>query len=510
MAPARGGRGDTAGGGVGRRELPLRAMKISCLTEPELEFGTGRHVDIRFGLMNHGPLDVGSSSAPKRIRCGIVGTSETVEGLARWLERCRREIVGKETKKPNLFPRFPGFNDEAAFRSSLVLDPRLQRTIPQRVLDDLVKKEGHDEAVKAAVGIVRGEFEHLVQNATVDLLICAVPGVVADLMAPEAIGMARTEEQGGSHRQKRRLDFHHLLKATAMDLAKPVQLILPSTYDPTKRRRQMKRSETQRQLQDEATIAWNIFTAMYYKAGGAPWRLVREPTRLQSCFVGVAFYQALDSSSLRTSMAQVFDERGDGLIVRGAPVQLSKEDLQPHLSDEDASRLLKEALTQYRAEHKTLPARVVMYKTSSYIESELRGFRAAAAGERVDTIEFISTARSLSTPRLLRNGAYPPLRGTFLSLDERSQLLYTRGSVPFFATYPGMYVPWPFLFRCEDVEETPRNLAAEILALTKMNWNDTQFDGAEPITVEAARRVGQILKYVEEGARVAPRYSFYM
>jgi hypothetical protein len=53
-------------------------------------------------------------------------------------------------------------------------------------------------------------------------------------------------------------------------------------------------------------------------------------------------------------------------------------------------------------------------------------------------------------------------------------------------------------------------VAAEILALTKMNWNDTQFDGAESITVEAARRVGQILKYVEEGGRVAPRYSFYM
>jgi hypothetical protein len=73
-----------------------------------------------------------------------------------------------------------------------------------------------------------------------------------------------------------------------------------------------------------------------------------------------------------------------------------------------------------------------------------------------------------------------------------------------------MYVPRPFFFRCEDIEETPRHLAAEILALTKMNWNDTQFDGAEPITVEAARRVGQILKYVPEGGRVGPRYSFYM
>ena len=482
-------------------------MKIDCLPEPELEFGTGRHVDIRFGLMNHGPLDVGAATAPARIRCGIVGTPETLESLVGWLERCRSEVAGKASEKPNLFPRFPGFNEDAAFRSSLVLEPRLQRTVSQRALDDLCSKAEHDEAVKAAVGVFRGEFEHLVQNATVDILICAVPRVVEELMAPENPG---DDGQPPTRSRAGKVDFHHLLKAAAMDLAKPVQLILPATYDPTKRRRQKKRPERQRQLQDEATIAWNIFTAMYYKAGGAPWRLVRESTQLASCFVGVAFYQALDSSSLRTSMAQVFDERGDGLIIRGAPVQLSKEDLQPHLSEEDASKLLKEALAQYRAEHKNLPARVVMYKTSTYSDAELRGFKAAARGERVETTEFISTGRSLSEARLFRNGAYPPLRGTFLSLDQRSQLLYTRGSVPFFATYPGMYVPRPFVFRCEDVEETPRHLAAEILALTKMNWNDTQFDGSEPITVEAARRVGQILKYVEEGGRVAPRYSFYM
>jgi hypothetical protein len=486
-------------------------MRIDCLPEPELEFGTGRHVDIRFGLMNHGPLDVASTSAPKRIRCGIVGTPETVEGLVRWLERCRGEIAEKDSERANLFPRFPGFNDDAAFRSSLVLEPRLQRTVTQRTLDDLCKKAGRDEAVRAAVRIFRDEFEHLVENVTVDVLICAVPGVVEDLIAPESGDAATVGEQVAVPRQAGRLDFHHLLKAAAMDLAKPVQLILPGTYDPSKRRREKKRPERQRRLQDEATIAWNIFTAMYYKAGGAPWRLVREPTRLTSCFVGVAFYQALDSSNLRTSMAQVFDERGDGLIVRGASVQLSKDDLQPHLSEEDASTLLKEALTQYRAEHKNLPARVVMYKTSTYNEAELRGFKAAAQSERVNAAEFISIAsRGFSEVRLFRDGAYPPLRGTFLSLDDRSQLLYTRGSVPFFSTYPGMYVPRPFFFRCEDIEETPRHLAAEILALTKMNWNDTQFDGAEPITVEAARRVGQILKYVPEGGRVGPRYSFYM
>src|SRR6266699_2829622 len=230
MASARGRSGDAGGGGMGRRARPLRPMRIDCLPEPELAFGTGRHVDIRFGLMNHGPLDVGSTSAPTRIRCGIVGTPETVEGLARWLERCRGEIAEKASEKANLFPRFPGFNEGAAFRSSLVLEARLQRTVAQRTLDDLCKKAEHDEAIRAAVGVFRGEFEHLVQNANVDVLICAVPGVVEDLIAPENADAAGAEDQGPTRPRSGRLDFHHLLKAAAMDLAKPVQLILPATY----------------------------------------------------------------------------------------------------------------------------------------------------------------------------------------------------------------------------------------------------------------------------------------
>jgi hypothetical protein len=34
-----------------------------------------------------------------------------------------------------------------------------------------------------------------------------------------------------------------------------------------------------------------------------------------------------------------------------------------------------------------------------------------------------------------------------LELQENALLLYTRGSVPSFRTYPGMYVPSPLLLR---------------------------------------------------------------
>ena len=102
--------------------------------------------------------------------------------------------------------------------------------------------------------------------------------------------------------------------------------------------------------------------------------------------------------------------------------------------------------------------------------------------------------------RLLRDGAYPPLRGTYLEL-EQGTILYSRGSVPYYRTYPGLYVPRPLMLRPYHQESTLTDLSRETLALTKMNWNSTQFDGLLPITIRAARSVGRILKHVSAGSQ---------
>jgi hypothetical protein len=223
-----------------------------------------------------------------------------------------------------------------------------------------------------------------------------------------------------------------------------------------------------RGVQDEATRAWNFHTALYYKAGGVPWRLVRDSTAPMTCFVGVSFYNNLDRSAMLTSTAQVFNERGDGVIIRGGKATISKVDRAPHLGEDDAFNLLTDALKRYRSEHKTLPARVVIHKSSRYSDDELSGFQAAVDAQEIDSADFITIQESRT--KLFRCGYYPPWRGTLLSLDDHSQVLYTRGSVEFFEEYPGLYVPVPLWVRCEQVDQSPSALAAEILALTKMNW----------------------------------------
>jgi hypothetical protein len=59
-------------------------------------------------------------------------------------------------------------------------------------------------------------------------------------------------------------------------------------------------------------------------------------------------------------------------------------------------------------------------------------------------------------------------------------------------------------------QETQRGLAREILALTKMNWNNTQFDGAAPVTLRAAQQVKKVLRFCDAATVIEPHYSFYM
>lgn len=483
-------------------------MELDFLQEPELEFGNGRHVDIRFGLMNYGPLDYERPLAPREIKLGIVGTPETVEGVLRWLERCRDEIPAKPSRQPNLFPKFPGFNSEIGFRSSLIVDQSLQREIPVRLFENLKELSSPSQIVIDAVELFFYELSYLAEKAPGTVFICAVPMVLLDLLEEKSLADKTALNDVGEEERQIHLDFHDMLKARVMQLKISIQIVLPMTYDEKKSRQQKGRPERARKLQDEATRAWNFHTAIYYKAGGAPWRIIRDASQWTTCYAGISFYKTLDHSRLLTSVAQVFNERGDGIVVRGGMAKISKDDKQPHLSSNDAYHLLNDVLARYRQEHRTLPARLVVHKSSIYNTEELEGFKKAAQNQGVDLIDLVSISDSFT--RLFRVGAYPPMRGTFFCLDNKSHVLYTRGSVNFFATYPGMYIPKPLLFRCEATDQTPTFLAQEILALTKMNWNNTQFDGGEPITLRAAHQVGAILKYIGEKEAIAQRYSSYM
>jgi argonaute-like protein implicated in RNA metabolism and viral defense len=165
-------------------------------------------------------------------------------------------------------------------------------------------------------------------------------------------------------------------------------------------------------------------------------------------------------------------------------------------------------LKEYWDALKTMPARLVVHKSSNFRPCEIEGIRSAARTRNVAAIDFVTVMDSRLT--LFRGGTYPPYRGTRVELDAKTSVLYTRGSVPYYETYTGKYIPRPLEVRVVESEESPATICQEILALTKMNWNNTQFDGKYPVTLGCARKVGEIMKYLP--AEVAPqiRYSYYM
>jgi hypothetical protein len=478
-------------------------MRLEFLEEPELEFGGGRHVDIRFGLTHLGPLDRGTDKAPRRIRVALVGTGETVEGVARWFEACREEVPAKESRLGHLFPAFPGFREGSCFDCELSISASAQRQLSQKSLADL--PDNTDDAVRAAANMFLHELKELQEAEVFDVAAVCVPEELVDLWERQST------EYLTSTGVQRPLSFHDVLKAGGAEtIRSPLQLVLPSTYGVQRKRKGTggkAREAKRRELQDPATRAWNIHTALYYKAGGRPWRVARSTSEYATCYIGISFPVSAEQSSRFTSLAQVFDERGEGMIIRGGAIRQAKDDRVPHLDEEDANRLLTAALERYFEVHKQFPARVVVHKSSVHNVAELAGFRSALAARGIQLADFVSFGSNLDV-RLFRFGRYPPLRGTLFQCDESLSCLYTRGSVEFYRTYPGMYVPSPLVFRVDAAESGLRQLSREILALTKMNWNDTQFDHRDPITLAAARRVGAILKHV--GGQPASRYAYYM
>jgi len=489
-------------------------MRVSHLTEPPLEFGQRmRHVDSRYGLIDNGPFDAGLDGSPSRIRIGIVGSAQTVEGSVRWIQRCAEGIEAKPSRQPNLFPPFPGLGKDSPFRCEFVTSDELQRTIPPREIARLVAVDGQANVTRAIVEAIVGEIESLCERtAPPDVVLVALP---VEFIERTVNARAATPAEDSSEDQPTPeasggpdLDFRGLLKAGCMRLRIPIQILWPTTYDASFRISRKLKEASDRRVQDDATRAWNMFTALYYKAGGLPWRLARDSRQLRTSYVGISFYRSVDGEHVNTSTAQMFDERGEGLILRGGRAIEDSEDRRPHLTDNDAYDLLSSSLTVFRKQHGHYPARVVLHKTSKFDANESAGFQRAIDERDIDYADFVAVSKSMT--RLYRNGAYPPLRGTLLRIDRDQALLYTRGSVDFFKTYPGMYVPRPLLLRCQVLGQPLQHIAEEVLSLSKMNWNNTQFDNGMPVTIAAAHQVGEVLKYVPDEQEIAPRYSFYM
>ncbi len=480
---------------------------LDVLDEPLLEFGNGgRAIDPRLGLMEHGPLQPGTGD---KVRLAVIGTKDTVEGFERFVERCRTGIPAPQGRLANLRPPFPGLGNANPFRCSFEVETGGTAVLPRRDIERILREKDNDAAVRAAVDLFANHALAVHESsARPDVVMFALPTELIERVVNDSVTADAEDEPLPDHVPAGQpLDFRDLLKARTLHHRCPSQIVWPTTWDDSLKISR-KLNGRPRRTQDPATRAWNLFNALFYKAGRVPWRLHTPEGGLKTSYCGISFYRDETGLNLLTSSAQMFDERGRGLILKGGRARTERNERHPYLTREDAYDLLRRALDAYRMHHRHYPARLVLYKTSRFNPGEVAGFEAALEEAQVDARDFVWIQEG-SPLMLMREGDYPPLRGSVLEFG-RETMLYTRGSVPFFKTYPGQRVPKPLLLRPYQQDSTNHELAAETLALTKMNWNSTQFDGSTPITLKAARQVGRILKHVPQGLEVPGDYRYFI
>ena len=480
-------------------------MKLRYIEEPSLQFGYDQHICPKSGIFYYNPFDI-NQVRPEKITVGIIGKSESIDKVLEWIESCKKYIAGKESKNPhpNLFLDFCGFNKDKGFKSEIVYDETYLRRLNNSEFDTIIRKSKNlEDRIEAIANLILGEIKFLSKNKKPDVILCVLSENFITYIQEkkeseqeEEITEVTEKDFDAEEISEKEQNFRRYLKAQAMQYNVPIQIVRDRIAKPTA------------EMQDAATIAWNFFTALYYKASGTPWALIRKDSAETTCYAGISFFKSRDRKTTQTSIAQIFNELGKGVILRGEEITLKKNDRTPHLSQEQAYNLLTLSLKEYYDAVKIYPKRLVMHKTSNFSEDEISGFDQAARNLNINQVDLVSIQQS--DIRLYREGGYPPMRGTQFTLAENHHILYTRGSIPFYETYPGKYIPSAVEIRFAQYDEAPNLICEEVLALTKMNWNNTQFDRKFPITIECARNVGEILKYLNSDDDMQLKYSFYM
>ena len=483
-------------------------LESRIFEEPELEFGDKHsHPDPRLGLVEAGPLQPPLGEV---IRVAVVGSAKTVEDTRKFLAAAATGVAGRTEKHPNLHPDFPGLGNLNPFRCRFEIEDGATAALSQSIIEKIRKEPDHVKAVEMAVKEIVSELQTLDESShRPDVAIIPLPVALIERVWNARVDSKSTiekEDSSGSDAP----NFRGMLKARTMGLSYPIQIVWQDVIDEKAPIPLKIRESRDRDIQDPADRTWNLMTTLYYKGSGRiPWRRLPREGEFTACYVGISFYREAGGQQLFTSAAQMFDERGRGFILKGKRAQTESRGRHPYMTFDDAYELTSQVLAAYKNHHKHFPARVIVLKTSRFREEEAEGVLKAIEEASTELRDLVWVQESYSV-KILRDGNYPVLRGTFVNLTGKG-LLYTNGSIPYYGTYPGLYDPRPLLL-CPhgSCDSTVAQIAEEIFSLTKINWNSTQMNQRLPIPIRAARKVGEVLKYLNEGQVESTDYRRYI
>lgn len=289
-------------------------------------------------------------------------------------------------------------------------------------------------------------------------------------------------------------DLHDLLKAYAARRGQSSQLLREKTL-------------TGGQV---CRVRWWLALALYAKGMRTPWRI--ETLDNDAAFVGIGYSidkQRNESGHILLGCSHLYSARGEGLQFRLGrienPIYRNK---RPYMSLDDARRT-GETIRQLFFDAKLkLPKRVVIHKRTAFRREEQEGLTAGLEGvSNVEMLEinFEESLRYLASS--VREGKltidkFPVFRGTAVVQNDDTALLWVHGSAPSvsntrFRYYQGKRrIPTPLVLRRHRGTSSIEQLTAEVLGLSKMNWNHFEYYSQLPATLLSASAIAKVGPYL--------------
>lgn len=514
---------------------PAASVQVRHFDEVPLYFAGGRtDIDQKRGLTLYGPADK-SNSGIQTIRVGVVSSGAGIHDISTWIQLFNEGPIRSSGNRPFLDQTFVGFVN--AFHCKLIISDSFNEEILTTEIDEVLRVLNPNLRIRKTAELYASKVRNICRRVSrPDIIICHEPTPIEQRCGA---GMTSAEKKEGSLTQEEKneadkirknietyallapldedtkslidmrvdQDFRALLKARCLEHSAPIQILTQSILS------KMMGSEgepsSSRKGQDASTIAWNLAAALYYKANHFPWRV----GQLQSgtCYIGISFYfdKTTSSKEMHASLAQIFSDTGEGMVVRGNSFRWDVEEQgEPRLGVDSAFKLLSDAIGVYKQHHNDQPPnRVVVHKSSRYSQEEKDGFLKACSDVPKRDLLALSPARDVF---FYRNGDNPVLRGSCIPLAANSYLVYTKGYITYQRGFHKPRIPRPLEITQHYGDSSPDELAREVLALTRLNWNTTDYCIFSPVTLEFSDRVGEILGRVPEGSPIKEMYYHYM
>ena len=479
-------------------------------------FGYGqRAVHPKDGLFLYGPLE---DRKPAEMRVGVIGTESGLARYQRWLTSVQNYIA--PFKSALFHAAFPGF--EATFRTAWPVDPVAQIVVPDEELRTRIRLTDRYDALFQTVESYSSRLSKHAREEEVQPIfwVVVIPEEIwqwgrpkstvpkeervrSDLPFPKRVakkiletGSLFPEEVEAAQLYRYEKNFHNQLKARLLEDKIVIQIVRETTLTPGDW------NQSARSLQDPATVAWNLCTTAFYKAQGKPWRLA--DVRPGVCYVGLVFKLDQSATDNRHACcgAQMFLGSGEGVVFRGRiGPWYSEERNEFHITKTDAKQLIKDVVAAYEAQHCQPPKELFIHGKARFDQEEWEGFQAGVP----DSTDMVAVRiRKTSDLKVYRPGIRPVIRGTGVVVNDFRGFLWASGFVDRFGTYLGWEVPKPLLIDVHRGQADIQRVMADVMALTKLNYNACIYGDGLPVTLRFADAVGEILTAAPLGDSTPP------